>query len=623
MKIRSMYFGLTDSKVVLGYISNEARKFHIFVANRIQVIRSFSHPSQWHYVKTGENPADFTSRGMSINKILVNKLWWHGPEFLKSPEATIANEIRFEVQSSDPEVKRIATMTTKANPIPDSLLLQRLETFSSWMSARRAIAVCLRLKEKLQKHISNQHDNTTKYEPVCVDELQNAEKLIMKEHQRAKFPKEINQLSQENNNGLKKDSCLLKLDPFLDDQGLLRVGGRIRRSSLNHGVISPVIIHKNCHIAQLLVQWYHKLTGHSGANFTLGELRAAGYWIIKGRSLAKSVIDKCVICKQLRGRSQKQRMADLPEDRLEPCPPFTYSAVDLFGPFLVREGRSEKKRWGVMFVCMVTRAVHIEVATSMSTDSFINAYRRFISRRGPIRQLRCDRGTNFVGARNELNDEKVKHKLRTSGCDFDYFEFKMNFPHSSHMGGVWERMIRSARAALSSILISHPGTLDDELLHTFMIEAEAIVNSRPLTYVDMNDPHNSEPLTPAQILTLKNKVVMPPPGEFVKQDLFCRKRWRKVQYLADQFWQRWLREFLPTLQERQKWHRKEDNLKVNDIVLVIDELSPRSQWPKGKVLETFESSDDLVRKVRVKTQEAILERPVHKLVFLFRPDSDD
>ena len=107
----------------------------------------------------------------------------------------------------------------------------------------------------------------------------------MKEHQRAKFPKEINQLSQENNNGLKKDSCLLKLDPFLDDQGLLRVGGRIRRSSLNHGVISPVIIHKNCHIAQLLVQWYHKLTGHSGANFTLGELRAAGYWIIKGRSL--------------------------------------------------------------------------------------------------------------------------------------------------------------------------------------------------------------------------------------------------------------------------------------------------------------------------------------------------
>ena len=337
----------------------------------------------------------------------------------------------------------------------------------------------------------------------------------------------------------------------------------------------------------------------------------------------KSHVERCVTCKRLRGRSQTQKMADLPTDRLEPCPPFTYSAVDLFGPFMIKEGRSERKRWGAMFVCMVSRAVHIEVVATLSTDSFINAYRRFVSRRGPIRQLRSDRGTNFIGARNELNEEIVKRKLLVDGCDYDNFEFKTNFPHSSHMGGVWERMIRSARSALSSILIAHPCTLDDELLHTLLVEAESIVNSRPLTYVDSHDPHHSEPLTPSQILTLKGKVVLPPPGEFVKEDMYCRKRWRKVQFLANQFWQRWLREFLPTLQERRKWHKRENNLRVNDIVLMIDELTGRAKWPRGIVTEVFKSEDELVRKVRVRTQETVLERPVHKLVLLYRPEEDD
>ena len=178
---------------------------------------------------------------------------------------------------------------------------------------------------------------------------------------------------------------------------------------------------------------------------------------------------------------------------------------------------------------MATRAVHIEVAHSLTTDSFLNAYRRFICRRGPIRSLRCDRGTNFVGAKNELeagllelDADKIKRRLSEDKCDF--INFKFNVPHASHMGGCWERMIRTTRNALAAILLKHPGLLDDEGLETFMIEAEAVVNSRPLTLI--GDVEDFQTLSPMQLLTLKSSVVLPLPGVFSREDVYSRKRWK-------------------------------------------------------------------------------------------------
>ena len=168
-----------------------------------------------------------------------------------------------------------------------------------------------------------------------------------------------------------------------------------------------------------------------------------------------------------------------------------------------------------------------------------------------------DRGTNFVGAKNELDNaaaeldgKRIQKELFRDQCS--WVEFRMNIPNASYMGGVWERMIKSVRRVLAAILDQHGQNLDDELLCTFLVEAELVVNSRPLTYPDMNSPDSEEPITPLQLLTLKAKVVYPPPGLFVKEDIYCRKRWRRVQYLADQFWIKWKKEYLPTLQERRK-----------------------------------------------------------------------
>ena len=335
-----------------------------------------------------------------------------------------------------------------------------------------------------------------------------------------------------------------------------------------------------------------------------------------------SCIRNCVKCRKYRGMAIQQKMADLPEDRLEATEPFRFSAVDYFGPFYVKEGRSTRKRWGVIFVCMASRAVHVESANSLDTDSFINAYRRFTARRGRIQQLRSDQGTNFIGARseqqamlNEMNQEKIRQTLLKESCD--WIEFKMNLPKASHMGGSWERMIRSIRSVLTCLLSDHADQLDDELLRTFLTEAEAIVNSRPISYQDTSSGEVKEALSPYQLLTLKSRIVLPPPGVFQREDLYCRRRWKRVQYLANQFWQRWKMEYLCSLQQRQRWNKVHENLCINDIVLVKDESTPRGQWPLGRVIKVYESDDKLVRKVAVRIGEKEYDRPVQKLIYIY------
>ena len=315
------------------------------------------------------------------------------------------------------------------------------------------------------------------------------------------------------------------------------------------------------------------------------------------------------------------------EDRLEPAPPFTFCAVDYFGPWYIKEGRREVKRYGVLFTCLASRAVHLEVSSSLSTDSFLNAYRRFVGRRSPIRQLHSDQGTNFVGARNKLmqelstlEHEKIRQELVKNDCD--WIDFKMNVPEASHMGGSWERQIRTVRNVLSTLLTQHAGQLDEETLRTFMVEAEAIVNCRPLTVDTINSPQSLEPLTPNHLLTAKSKVILSPPGDFQHADLYSRKRWRRVQYLVNEFWARWRNEYLQSLQPRQKWTSTRRNLQVDDVVIVKDDNLPRNAWKIARVDETYPDDGGLVRKVRLKIADRNLGdngRPTGPAAHLFRP----
>ena len=242
------------------------------------------------------------------------------------------------------------------------------------------------------------------------------------------------------------------------------------------------------------------------------------------------------------------------------------------------------------------------------------ALRRFICRRGTVTTIRTDNGTHFVGAQKELKDalEKLDHHKVQSGLLKDGVKWLFNPPSGAHFGGVWERLIRPVKRILYSVLKEQ--TLDDESLQTALCEVEAIMNDRPITTVS-SDPNDLEPLTPNHLLHLKAKPIMPP-GLFQKADLYSRRRWRQVQYLADLFWRRWIREYLPNLQQRSKWQHPKRSLRQNDLVIIVDYTAPRNSWLLGRVVKTLPGSKGLVRSVLVRTKNSILQRPIDKLCLL-------
>ncbi|XP_061897713.1 uncharacterized protein LOC133646409 [Entelurus aequoreus] len=610
MKIYQEIFW-TDSQVVIGYINNDARRFHIYVANRVQLIRDNSDPSQWYYVDTSENPADHASRGLHASDIHSTN-WLRGPKFPWESELHLTPSTPTDLLVGDPEVKTIQVLATKANNCDD--ILRRLSQFSSWTKLVKVVARIKRLGCKQNQHC----------EHVTVEERVKAAEKVIKIVQQQAFPQEIKMLQGEE--GLPNSSSLFSLDPIWSE-GLLRVGGRLKQSSLCHKVKHPVILPNNSHISKLIVSHYHAKICHQGRSQTQMELRSNGFWVIGGSKLVAKLIRTCVLCRKLRRPTESQRIAELPKECLEASAPFTYSGMDCFGPFIVKKARKEYKRYGLIFTCLYSRAVHIEMLEDLSTDSFINALRCFISLKGAVRQLHCDQGSNFIGARNKFKEalKQCDTKLLEVFLTERQCEFVFNTPSASHAGGVWERQIRTVRNVLNATFAQCPGRLDDASLRTLLYEAMAIVNSRPLTVDGINDPQALEPLTQNHLIMMKSKVALPPPGEFVKEDLYATKRWRRVQYLIEQFWGRWKKEYLLNISTRQKWHLPQRNLRVNDIVIIKDDNLPRNHWQLGRVVETVQDRDGLVRRVKVQVGErksqrkqdlpskpSVIERPIQK-----------
>ena len=365
------------------------------------------------------------------------------------------------------------------------------------------------------------------------------------------------------------------------------------------------------HVTNLVIEQHHTDLGHMGQESVLSSLRER-FWVVKGRSAVRKVIKKCMDCKKRKAPLGEQFMADLSQDRVTPHkPPFTYVGIDYFGPLEVKQGRSRVKRYGCLFTCLTMRAVHIEVAHTLNTDSMINASRRFSSVRGCPEEIRSDCGTNFMKADKDLKksiSEWNQQKIQTF-CTQRGIRWNFNPPGASHMGGIWERMIRSVRQILKALLKEQ--VVVDEVLTTVMAETSNILNSRPLTR-NSDDPSDDEPLTPNHLLQLRAPSCLPP-GIFSEDDQSCRCSWRQAQYLSDMFWKRWTKEYLPLLQARQKWNRPTRNFQEGDLVLLADEKLPRRQWPMGRVQEVYPSQDGLVRSVQVKTTTSVLKRPVSKL----------
>ncbi len=590
----------TDSRIVLCWIRSSTRNFKIFVSSRVGEILESSDVSQWRWVPTKENPSDDATRDKLTTDLSSTARWLRGPDFLQlGPEGypvEITGKGEEAITDADLEIKKQVICVINAQ---SSVL--NYKKYSCYLKLIRIQAWILKWKKK----ISAKKNGEVYTIYLSVGDMKHSELLLLKKSQEEKYGPEIHSLKK--NRVLEKDSIIYQFNPYLDEDGLIRMKSRIAH-------YKPIILDGSHPITQLLMMEFHCAKLHGGTETVLNELRKL-FWIPKLRACLKRVTFNCMRCRVAAANVEQPMMGDLPECRMVPkLRPFSYCGVDYFGPMTVAVNRRREKRYGVLFVCMTTGAISLDFANFLSTDSCIMAVNRLAARRGgkPVHML-SDNGTNFIGANAELKralkdiqGKDIAAKLANNGIDWKFIP-----PRSPNFGGRWERQIKTVKIALGRTLTFYNKRVPtEEILRTLLLEVEYLVNSRPLTHVSV-DQNDEEALTPNHFLfgsvgTFKTW------GTFTDDDVILRQEWRKMNRMADYFWERWTNEYLPTQAPRQKWNDKKKGIKIGDLVFIVEPGAPRGSWIRGIVEKLHPGKDGIVRVVEVKTSGGIFRRAVSK-----------
>ena len=389
-------------------------------------------------------------------------------------------------------------------------------------------------------------------------------------------------------------SKLLQLRPVLDEDELVGCDGRLRYAEcLPYDTRLPIILPRGHWLTTLVVKHYHEKGYHaSGTNETLTDL-SSRFWIIAARKEIRAWEKNCTECRRGKPKPASQVMAPFPQIRMkEPLRAISKIVVDFAGPFFTVQGRGKarQKRYLFLFTCLLSRAVHLELAFGLDTDAFLNAFFCMVNRRGLPHEVVSDNGGNFVGAEKELrelaknfDEDKIQRSVANKGMRSHF-----NPPLAPHFGGVHEIMIKAAKRAIFAILGS--ADVNDEELMIAFTGAEALINSRPLTYQSAN-PRDDVPLTPNHFLHGQISGQFAPESVDDNKNLNIKKRWRRIQEFIKHLWRRWMREWLPNLNSRKKWFKTQRNLQVGDIVLLISPDAPRGEWPLAPVIEVCPDGD--------------------------------
>ncbi|XP_037906171.1 uncharacterized protein LOC119648480 [Hermetia illucens] len=583
----------TDSMIVLQWLQSPAAKWKVFIANRVSHIHSSSDSKQWRHINSKANPADVASRGIFHNFLKNHVQWWNGPDWLKEHQDKWPKS-RFICNKAvtNLEVRQKAVCFTTIKAEEKENLTQR---FSSFTKLVRVIAYCRRWR-------SNSHNPFLKS-----DELRQAETALIRVIQREAFADDISLLNT--NKPLAKTSSLIRLTPFLDSDQILRVGGRIQQSAANFDTKHPILLPRG-HMANLVIKHYHHLMLHGPAQLVHSTIRTK-YWIIDGLTAVKQFGRKCTHCFRMNAKPSQQLMGILPQERVRPGKPFARTGIDYAGPITIKwsNGRGTKttKAYIVVFVCLSTKAVHLELASDLTAKTRIVAIRRFIARRGMCHTLISDNGTNFVGADKLLREtarkmiEEAQGKLAVNNIDWKFIP-----PGSPHFGGIWEAAVKSMKRHLIKTIGAH--LLNVEEMFTLLAQIEACMNSRPLTPLSI-DPHDLTALTPGHSLTGEHLFELPDGNT----EDNVTKKWQLVQRLKQQFWHRWSLEYLTQLQQRAKWFSENRKINVDDLVLIKCENQPSGRWPLGRIVAVHPGNDGLTRVVTLKTENNIIKRPISKI----------
>ncbi|KAL0829413.1 hypothetical protein ABMA28_004186 [Loxostege sticticalis] len=601
----------TDSMVVLGWLSGDINKWKPFVANRVRQIISIIPASNWHHVRSEDNAADCATRGLSSKSLQDQKLWWEGPIWLNSPNP-YQNLPTTEIEIPTIEVKKSAVVNTALHQ-SENIIINLLKDNSSLTRVIRIVSWVSRFITRLRRQNCTSQLNVV--DTLTADELQSAQNLIIKNVQSRDFEDDIYHLKKQGH--VRNSSKIASLNPYIDESGILRIGGRLEHATISRSAKHPVILSAKHRLTELIINQAHISTLHGGPRLTLSFIRN-NYWIIGGIRVVKKIIRQCIKCRRFSQETNHQIMADLPRPRVNPSRPFTNTGVDFTGFVEVKanKGRGIKTTKGyiAVFVCLATKAVHLELVSDLSTPAFLAAFRRMCARRGTPRHVYSDNGTNFVGADKIL---KLEHKAILDTIDASFIKniseigvsWNFNCPVFPSAGGLWEAAVKSMKYHLKRVLGDQKLTYEEFI--TLLHQIEACMNSRPLCPLSENS--DEEVLTPGHFLVGDSLISRPQtdPG-----NINLPTRWHLVQTMNKQFWKRWSTEYLQHLQTRSKWRNPSENMKVNDIVIIKEDNMPPGKWALGRIIQVHPGTDGFVRVVSLKTQNNIIKRPIIKLIKL-------
>lgn len=614
LPVNNMYIW-TDSKCVLHWLKSE-KTLQAFVKNRVAEIKQ-NDGITFRYISTHENPADIATRGTTTEALKSNKIWWCGPQWLSEPEGEWPvceiddTEKHEEIEPEADAVLVALSGETRCDP-PYGI---DCEAFSSWSRLLRVTAWVERFVQKTRRK-----ERTSGALKSC--EIKRAELKWLLYIQRKCFQKDIMSIQQEQKSNLQRQLGLV-----IDEQNLLRCVGRLEHAGISEGSRKPILLPGKQHLTSLIIDFHHKELIHSGVSQTLARIRQR-FWIVQGRANVKSVLRRCALCRRYEGGSYKMPpLSSFPESRVTKATPFSSTGLDYFGPVYVKNCGQVQKIWVCLFTCFVTRAVHLEVVFDMSTEQFLMAFRRFIAQRGTPSVILSDNAKQFKAARSVVESmwhdvvrcDEVQSYIGNAGIKWNFIT-----QLAPWKGGLYERLVGVVKRAFRKALGKKLMTIMQ--IQTVLKEIEAVVNSRPLTYVG-DDVNSTISLTPTHFLSLNPHNGVPEVQKQRDSDFSplpsTRSNiidvWKKGQNLLNMFWQIWRNEYLLSLRERNQTelraHRIQasSNPNIGDIVIVKDNL-PRGSWKIAKVEKLIVSRDGAVRSCEIALPGGnTLRRPINLL----------
>ncbi|XP_062538640.1 uncharacterized protein LOC134206911 [Armigeres subalbatus] len=603
----------SDSTITLGWLTKSPNQLNTYVANRVAHVQELTpRPTyEYKYVPTSHNPADLVSRGLYPENLIGNSFWWHGPQFLQQcnyEEETIQEVIDL------PEVKVAAVVTTEERQLEYDRIFKR---FSSFRKLQRIFAYVIRFVNRARKRFPN----TAQEVRPTVAELRSSLQAIVYMMQQQRLLQDIHEVRKKQGTNERYIGRLRSLNPWVDSSGILRVNGRIKHANVSYEQRCPAILPADHHVTEILIQATHDENLHVGPSGTLSVLRQR-YWILNGRSVIRKQLRKCLRCLRVNPPETKLFMGDLPHCRVTQALPFERTGVDFAGPIFVRKGNPRKpvycKAYVSLFVCMVTKCIHIELVSNLTTAAFVAALQRFVARRGIPTDMYSDNATNFAGANSELHElyNLLRQELTLEAIQEFCLPKEINWhfipPRSPHLGGLWEAGVKSAKYLIKRT--AGDAKLTEEEWNTLLTQIEGILNSRPLV-PQTADPDDYNVITPGHLLIGRPLTAIPEPSyDHLKPGTLSR--WQHIQKMRADFWRRWSTDYLSELQQRRKWSKQHTEVKVGDLVVLKEDNVPPMQWKLGRVVDTHPGPDAVTRVVTVKTPVGVYKRSTAKIALL-------